>query len=164
MNVYRCPVCGYLHSGELNFHFCPVCSAPVESFKPETNVVHFANWDTNSRMMILAMAESGQSQKSGKGTTRTFLNLDDLLFLPAQIAGLPLLDEEPVTTEVVLGKQAEHSFIAKTPILNAGMSFGALSREAKMALAKASAQVEGVANTGEGGMLDEERELADKIT
>ncbi len=41
------------------------------------------------------------------------------------------------------------------------MSFGALSREAKMALAKGSAMAGGVANSGEGGMLDEERQLSD---
>ncbi len=44
------------------------------------------------------------------------------------------------------------------------MSFDALSRETKMPLAKASAMVGSVANIGEGGMLDQERELAEKIT
>jgi len=43
------------------------------------------------------------------------------------------------------------------------MSFGALSRESKLALAKGSAMVGSCANTGEGGMLPEERELADKL-
>ena len=38
-----------------------------------------------------------------KGTTRKFLNLDDLIFLPAQIARFPLLDEEDVDCEVILG-------------------------------------------------------------
>jgi len=90
--------------------------------------------------------------------------MDDLLFMPGQISTPPLLDDEPVLTEVILGKASSHPITVKTPILNAGMSFGALSREAKMALAKASSLVGGIANTGEGGMLDEERELADRIT
>jgi glutamate synthase domain-containing protein 2 len=90
--------------------------------------------------------------------------MDDLLFMPGQISTPPLLDDEPVLTEVILGKASSHPITVKTPILNAGMSFGALSREAKMALAKASSLVGGIANTGEGGMLDEERELADHIT
>jgi len=90
--------------------------------------------------------------------------MDGLIFLPAQIAHVPLLDEEEVSTNVVLGKQAKKPITLETPVLNAAMSFGALSREAKMALAKASTLAGGIANTGEGGMLDEERKLAEKIT
>ena len=41
--------------------------------------------------------------------------------------------------------------------------FGALSKESKLAMAKGSAMVGSCANTGEGGMLPEERELADKL-
>jgi glutamate synthase domain-containing protein 2 len=164
MRVYRCPVCGYLHTGELDFHFCPVCGSPAEIFGEDTAVEHFANWDTKSRMMISAMAETGHYQLGGKGTTRTFLNMDDLLFLPAQIARLPLLDEEEVKSEVVLGKTAPKPVVVHTPVLMAGMSFGALSREAKMALAKASTLAGSIANTGEGGMLEQERRLAERIT
>jgi glutamate synthase domain-containing protein 2 len=164
MKVYCCPICGYLHSGIIDFHFCPVCGAPAEIFSEEKNIEHLANWDTKSRLMISEMAETGHYQLDGKGTTRKFLNLDDLIFLPAQIARFPLLDEEEVDCKVILGKKAKQPVILETPILNAGMSFGALSREAKMALAKASALVGGMANTGEGGMLDEERELANFLT
>ena len=164
MIVFRCPVCGYLHKGEIDFHFCPVCKAPAELFYRETHLAHYANWDTNTRLMIQAMSETGHYQLDGKGTTRAFLNMDGLIFLPAQIAHVPLLDEEEVSTTVVLGKQAKKPITLETPVLNAAMSFGALSREAKMALAKASTLAGGIANTGEGGMLDEERKLAEKIT
>ena len=44
------------------------------------------------------------------------------------------------------------------------MSFGALSKEAKIALAKASKMAGTIANTGEGGMLPEEREFAKFLT
>ena len=164
MRVYRCPVCGYLHTGELDFHFCPVCCSPAEIFVEDTSAEGYANWDTNSRMMINTMAETGHYQLGGKGTTRSFLNMDDLLFLPAQVASRPLLEEEEVKCEVVLGKTAKKPIAVHTPVLMAGMSFGALSREAKMALAKASTLAGSIANTGEGGMLDEERELAEHIT
>jgi len=110
------------------------------------------------------MADTGHYYLEGKGTTRKFPNMDDLLFMPGQISTPPLLDDESVLAEVILGKASSHPITVKTPILNAGMSFGALSREAKIALAKASSLVGGIANTGEGGMLDEERELADRIT
>jgi len=164
MNVYRCPVCGYLQVGEINFHFCPLCKTPAERFNEDPTYEHFAHWDAKSRLMIEYMAETGHYYLEGKGTTRKFLNMDDLLFMAGQIANPPLLDDEAVNTEVILGKKTDKPIKVKTPILNAGMSFGALSREAKMALAKASSIVGGIANTGEGGMLDEERELAERIT
>ena len=164
MNLYRCPICGYLHVGVCDFHFCPICKAPAEIFIRETAIDHFANWDSKTRLMIDQMAETGHYVLDGKGTTRRLPNMDDLLFLPAQIASLPLLDEEDVSTKTVLGKKAKIPVVAQTPILISGMSFGALSQEAKMALAKASTMAGSVANTGEGGMLDEERELADRIT
>ncbi len=162
--VMQCPVCGYTHIDEINFHHCPVCNSPVEIFQPDTNIQARGNWDTKSILMIMEMAETGHTALEGKGTTRSFLNLDDLVFLPAQIDRLPLLDSEPVECKVVLGKKAKKPIIVQTPILNAGMSFGALSREAKMALAKGAALAGGVANSGEGGMLDEEKQLANKIT
>ncbi len=164
MRVYRCPVCGYLHTGEINFHFCPACKAPAEIFHPDRGYRQHANWNTNARMMVAHMARTGHYLMEGKGTTRRFLNLDDLIFLPAQVATLPLLDEQAVTTDVVFGKTAARPLKADTPVLISGMSFGALSKEAKMALAKASTLTGTIANTGEGGMLDEERELAAKIT
>ncbi len=164
LNVMSCPVCGYIHKGEIDFHHCPVCKSPVELFKPAASLEARGNWDSKSILMIMEMAETGHYALEGKGTTRSFLNLDDLIFLPGQIAHMPLLENEKVNCEVVLGKKAEKPLIVKTPILNAGMSFGALSREAKLALAKGATIAGGVANSGEGGMLDEERQLSDKIT
>ncbi|MEE8605266.1 MAG: glutamate synthase-related protein [Candidatus Aminicenantaceae bacterium] len=164
MNVYRCPVCGYLQEGEIDFHFCPICKTPAELFQGDPTAKNFGHWDAKTRIMIEHMANTGHYYLEGKGSTRKFPNMDDLLFMPGQISTPPLLDDEPVLTEVILGKASSHPITVKTPILNAGMSFGALSREAKMALAKASSLVGGIANTGEGGMLDEERELADRIT
>jgi glutamate synthase domain-containing protein 2 len=164
MRVYVCPVCGYIHAGEINFNFCPVCGSPSTLFFPDNRDDPYANWNTRTRRMIQSTALSGRHLLEGKGTTRKFLNMDGLIFLPAQINMLPRLDEEEVFCQVILGKKASQPITAKTPILNAAMSFGALSKEAKMALAKASSLVGGVANTGEGGMLDEERQLADKIT
>ena len=90
--------------------------------------------------------------------------MDDLIFLPAQIDTFPLGDEMEVQSKVVLGKAAEKPVVLQTPILNAAMSYGALSKEAKLALALGSSLAGTIANSGEGGMLDEERELAERIT
>ena len=106
MQVNICPVCGYVQIGEIDFHFCPVCGSPAETFREDTKIEHHANWDTKSRIMIQGMAETGHYQLGGKGTTRKFLNMDDLLFMPGQIAYPPLLDDEPISSQVILGKQA----------------------------------------------------------
>ena len=164
MTTYRCPVCGYLHSGNIDFHFCPTCNTPANIFIHDFRADNFGNWDVNTRRMIKSMADTGSYFLEGKGTTRTFLNMDHLIFLPAQIDSLPLGDEVEVNSKVILGKTAEQPILLQTPILNAAMSYGALSKEAKMALALGSSLAGTIANSGEGGMLDEERDLAERIT
>lgn len=111
MRVYLCPVCGYIHSGEINFHFCPVCGSPYSSFYPGTRDDPYAHWTTRIRQMIRTSALSGHYLLEGKGTTRQFLNMDDLIFLPAQVASLPLLDDEDVSCQVILGKKASQPII-----------------------------------------------------
>ncbi|XOF35032.1 MAG: glutamate synthase-related protein [Candidatus Electrothrix sp. YB6] len=166
MTTFRCPVCGHLHSGSIDFHFCPVCSAPAAVFIHDLPVDHagYGHWKTGTRKMIRAMAETGESYVLGKGTAQAFLNMDGLIFLPAMLARLPLTEEAEVDTEVILGKKAEQPVHLQTPVLHAAMSYGALSKEAKMALALASSRAGTIANSGEGGMLKEERELADYLT
>ena len=157
-------MCGYQHTGTIDFHFCPVCNTPAAAFVYDARAESFGSWDTNTRHMIRVMAETGSYYMESKGTGRTFLGLDDLIFLPAQIDKLPLGDEVAVGSELVLGKTAKQPIVLKTPILNAAMSYGALSKEAKIALARASSLAGSIANSGEGGMLDEERESADYMT
>ena len=50
-----------------------------------------------------------------------------------------------------------------TPITIAGMSYGALSRNAKQALGMAATRVGISTTTGDGGMLDLEREASDQL-
>jgi len=61
---------------------------------------------------------------------------EDIQFLPAQLATRPLLDETEVNTKVIIGKKANKPLELDMPIFVSDMSFGALSREAKIALAK----------------------------
>jgi len=166
MKTYRCSVCGYLHSGGLDFHFCPLCNATVDLFMDYTAIDRDkpGSWDVRTVRMIKEMAETGEPVREGKGTARIFPNMDNLIFRPAVIARLPLPETVEVSTELVLGKTAKRPVVLKTPILNAAMSYGALSKEAKMALALASTQAGTIANSGEGGVLDEERELAEFLT
>ena len=82
---------------------------------------------------------------------------DDLQILTAQLHRPPMLDDEPVVTSVTIGPRAAKPVTLKIPLFVSDMSFGALSREAKLALAK-GAELAGTAIcSGEGGSLDDER-------
>ena len=81
---------------------------------------------------------------------------DDIQILPAQLATKPLPEEVRVGTELVIGTKAQKPLRLEIPIFVSDMSFGALSEEAKIALAK-GAEVAGTGiASGEGGMLPEE--------
>ncbi len=83
---------------------------------------------------------------------------EDIQFLPAQLARRPLLDEQSVSTSVVIGPGAKKPLVLAMPVFVSDMSFGALSRESKIALSK-GAELSGTGIcSGEGGMLPEEQE------
>jgi glutamate synthase domain-containing protein 2 len=82
---------------------------------------------------------------------------DDIQLVTAQLATKPLLDDAEVGTEIVIGPKARKPLTLRMPIFVSDMSFGALSEEAKVALAK-GAELSGTGIcSGEGGMLPEEQ-------
>lgn len=82
---------------------------------------------------------------------------NDIQFLPAQLASRPLLDEDTVATQVIIGPKAKKPLSLDIPLFVSDMSFGALSREAKISLSK-GAELSGTGIcSGEGGMLPEEQ-------
>jgi len=101
---------------------------------------------------------SGRSNKMGK------ISFDDLVFLPAQLNKRPVdYFKEKISSKTVVGKNSKKPIEIETPIIIGAMSFGALSKEAKIALSKASTIAGTMENTGEGGMLLEEREFSKKL-
>jgi methylamine---glutamate N-methyltransferase subunit C len=82
---------------------------------------------------------------------------DDIQILTAQLHKVPLLDEAPVGTEVVIGPNAAKPLELDIPLFVSDMSFGALSEEAKVALAKGAELAGTGICSGEGGMLPEEQ-------
>jgi len=82
---------------------------------------------------------------------------EDIQFVTAQLHRVPLLEEEAVATEVVIGPNAKNPLVLKIPLFVSDMSFGALSEEAKVTLAKGAELVETGICSGEGGMLPEEQ-------
>ncbi len=82
---------------------------------------------------------------------------DDIQILTAQLATKPRMEDDDVGTELVVGPKAKRPLRLSMPVLVSDMSFGALSEEAKIALAR-GAEVAGTGIcSGEGGMLPEEQ-------
>ncbi len=82
----------------------------------------------------------------------------DIQFLPAQLASRPLLDHEEVASKVVIGPNAKKPLTIDIPLFVSDMSFGALSREAKIALSRGAEMAGTGICSGEGGMLPQEQE------
>lgn len=82
---------------------------------------------------------------------------DDLQVVTAQLQRPPLLEDEPVSTEVIIGPNAKKPLKLAIPLIVSDMSFGALSEEAKLALALGAEHAGTGICSGEGGMLDEEQ-------
>jgi glutamate synthase domain-containing protein 2/CDGSH-type Zn-finger protein len=82
---------------------------------------------------------------------------DDLQVLVAQLASKPLLEDVPVDTKLVIGPEAKRPLELAIPLFVSDMSFGALSEEAKVALAKGAELAGTGICSGEGGMLPEEQ-------
>ncbi len=138
---------------------------PVEDTNGTPMDVQEGLWKPNIIKEIHEKARSGKHRIRGCGTTRKMPSFDDLVLLPAQLSRLSIdTYREPCNTRTVLGaRYAENPLVIETPILIGGMSYGAISKEAKIALAKGSAMVGTATNNGEGGLLPEERENAYRL-
>jgi len=114
---------------------------------------------------IKQLSQNGLSKTGHHGPSaamgvdrNTLPKWENIQFLPAQFAKKPLFDEEEVNTKVVIGKNAEKPLVLEMPVFVSDMSFGALSREAKISLAKGAEMAGTGICSGEGGMLPEEKE------
>lgn len=83
---------------------------------------------------------------------------DDIQIMVAQMANKPLMEDQVVATDFVIGPEARKPLILKIPLFVSDMSFGALSEEAKISLAKGAELAGTGICSGEGGMLPEEQE------
>lgn len=117
-------------------------------------------WKSETISEIDYKSRYGKHRIRGCGATRYMPNFDDLMILPSQLSRMPIdTYRENCETRTVLGHRfAKKPLVIETPIMIAGMSYGALSKEAKIALAKATALTGTVISNGEGGLLAEEKE------
>ncbi len=177
VKTWKCAACGYLHTGPEPPDICPVCAAPADLFveeeppEPQAPPVidtedYLAAWrrpddDLEPRFARLqSLATTGKTDISAMGTHQPMVRWDALLFYGAQLDRLPLDTGQDVQTRTVIGPSAAKPMALAIPFYVSHMSFGALSKEAKIALARGSAAVDTAIGSGEGGLLAEEREHA----
>ncbi|CAH0179171.1 Glutamate synthase [NADPH] large chain [Arthrobacter sp. Bi83] len=118
-----------------------------------------ATFDRATIADIQRAAATGVYDIRGWGAKRKVPHFDDLLFLGASMSRYPLEGyREKCDTDVVLGdRHASRPLHLQTPVTIAGMSFGALSANAKEALGRGASEVGTSTTTGDGGMTPEER-------
>lgn len=181
MKRFVCTVCGYVYEGESAPDICPVCKQPGEKFREEAITgnngraaatppggldydKNFYRVDESCRYMeeIHQMAVTGKPISSSMGIKMPLPSWDDILVLGAQLNPAPLDEDERINTMTVIGRNAKKPMVLNSPVYISHMSFGALSKEIKIALAKGSAMAKTAMCSGEGGILPEEREAAYK--
>lgn len=112
---------------------------------------------------IKEIAATGRSIVSSMGSLKKLpFSLNDLHFIPAQVDKIPLNMDEEVKVEVILGIKAKRPLKLSSPIMISGMSFGAVSKNVKLVIARAASDLNIAFNSGEGGILPEEVEIARK--
>jgi glutamate synthase domain-containing protein 2 len=114
---------------------------------------------------IQEKAEIGRYRIRAWSTRRRTFHFEDLTFIPCTLSRVPLEGyRERCETRTVIGaRHGAQPIELSTPITIAGMSYGALSRNAKVALGRAATRVGISTTTGDGGMLDAEREASDQL-
>lgn len=95
------------------------------------------------------------------GAVARMTNFRRISFNPAQLVRMPTPDGVRIATSVVLGKRAARPMVLAIPIIVSSMAYGlALTKEAKVALARGAALAGTASGSGEGGLLPEERQAA----
>ena len=119
-------------------------------------------WDQASIHDIQEKARLGRYRIRAFATARPLPTLEDLTFLPAGLTRVPLEGyRESCNTEVLLGtRYAKKPLRLSMPITIAGMSYGALSRNAKEALGLGASRAGTSTCTGDGGMHPVDREYS----
>lgn len=193
MAIYTCEICGFIYDeqqeemlwNDLDAAWkCPLCTAPKDCFKQceaaettpsddvssevdslaiDTAYVKKSSPFEKSMQLIHEMAIHNKSCIEAMATQMPVVSFDDILIKGGQLAHPPLADHANVAIQTIIGKQAKQPMVLEHAVYVSHMSFGALSKEAKIALAKGSAAAGSAQCSGEGGILEEERLHAHKF-
>ncbi len=115
-----------------------------------------------SRVMINISnaAEKGKSLLCSMGSPKKMpFSLNDLHFVPAQIFKIPLNSSEAVNTEVLIGPEAKKPLRVSSPIIFSGMSYGTVSKNVRLILARVASNLNLGLNSGEDIVLPEELDI-----
>ncbi|MCD6460106.1 rubredoxin [bacterium] len=192
MQQPQCSVCGHRYDEDkegvrwddlADDWVCPVCESKKKYFEPiatessepalpvsSEGVLesYLSQWARGTDLCEEYMADIHQIAVSGESiiepmrSRKPVISWDDLLIKGAQLAKIPLNKDVPVKTQTVIGPNAKKPLVIETPLYVSHMSYGALSREAKIALAKGSAAAYTATCSGEGGILKEARDFSYK--
>ena len=174
---WACPVCASDHTHLRpvqspavirDADSCPTCGAPLPGNPAKAGVLsgYLSPWERpfdtleGSMADIHTMAVTGKSIIEPMRTKKPVISWDDILIKGAQIAVVPLNKETFVNTRTVIGPKARHPMVIETPVFVTHMSFGALSKEVKIAIAQGTAAVQTAMGSGEGGIVPEVRQQA----
>lgn len=177
--IYKCEICGYIYDEKKEgkplseLDKCPVCKSVTSNFKvveslEEELLISFPEKymrdDESIRHMdtIHILSDSGTPITAPMATTLPMPNWDDILILGNQLNPFPLDENEEVVTTTVIGKNAKKPLVIESPIYVSHMSYGALSKESKIALAKGSFEAKTAMCSGEGGILKEVKDASYK--
>lgn len=138
---------------------------PVSRPLPFTTAEGGSYWNARVAEDLRAKALIGRYRIRGYGAAKTLPHFNDIALKidPQKIrAASDALKKVQLATEIG-GRNGGKPLKLSMPLLIAPMSYGALSKSTKIALARASRLSGIVENTGEGGMLNEQRAEADQL-
>ena len=108
-------------------------------------------------------SELGRYRMRGFSLFKKIPHWDDLTFLPGTLTRFVIEGyREKCETKTVIGPKAKRPMVLDIPVYVTGMSFGALSYEAKIALARGATMAGSATCSGEGGMIPDERRYSMK--
>lgn len=192
MAKYKCFLCGFIYDEEVEKvkwkdlpedWKCPKCYSPKSSFEKmqevkkeeikteklkEDSFDYLEEYKNKEETFekniqeIHSIAIHAKSIIEPMETKEKVVSWDDILILGAQLGTFPLEEKAFVSTKTIIGKKAKQPMELENPIYISHMSFGALSKEAKIALSKGSNIAKTAMCSGEGGILLEEKQNAYK--
>ncbi len=158
-----CPACG---AGKASFSRSLPGAVKTQASGQSHTGEYLSEWQRKADEFETHMADIHQMAMTGKSliepmrTRLPTITWDEILIKGAQLSRLPLNKAEAVDSTTVIGTKAARPLVIDTPVIVSHMSFGALSPEAKIALAKGSAAAGTATSSGEGGILPESLAVA----
>ena len=178
---YKCLMCGEIYdevkegkkfSDLPDDWVCPICGAPKSLFKPieESASTQSATSDSldssaseAEMSYIQQIATSGETVIEPAGAQTNLSPWSDILVLAAQLSRQPLTSSQPVNSEVVIGPNAKKPLTLESPLIVSHMSYGALTGETKVNIAKGAKQAHSAVGSGEGGLYEPEFEANQQV-